>query len=74
MLYFSCLLLSHVMWLLSLCTLPHGAVGGSAVHDCGISWSYSLTFFIANNQIRQHYNMMQYARLIITAKSDDTAV
>ena len=24
--------------------LPHGAVGWSAVCDCGISWSYSLTF------------------------------
>ena len=23
--------------------LPHGAVGWSAVCDCGISWSYSLT-------------------------------
>ena len=25
-------------------TLPHGAVGWSAVSDCGISWSYSPTF------------------------------
>ena len=24
---------------------PQGAVGWSAVCDCGISWSYSLTFF-----------------------------
>ena len=24
--------------------LPHGAVGWSAVCDCGISWSYALTF------------------------------
>ena len=24
--------------------VPHGAVGWSAVCDCGISWSYSLTF------------------------------
>ena len=24
-------------------SLPHGAVGWSAVCDCGISWSYSLT-------------------------------
>ena len=23
---------------------PHGAVGWSAVFDCGISWSYSLSF------------------------------
>ena len=30
---------------LCLCSvsLPHGAVGWSAVSDCGISWSYSLT-------------------------------
>ena len=27
-------------------TLPHYAVGWSAVCDCGISWSYSLTFLI----------------------------
>ena len=25
--------------------LPRGAMGLSAVCDCGISWSYSLTFF-----------------------------
>ena len=24
--------------------IPYGAVGWSAVCDCGISWSYSLTF------------------------------
>ena len=27
----------------------HGAVGWSAVFDCGISWSYSLTFCITPN-------------------------
>ena len=26
--------------------LPHGAVGWSAVSDCGISYSYSLTFLL----------------------------
>ena len=26
--------------------LPRGAMGLSAVCDCGISWSYSLTFFV----------------------------
>ena len=26
--------------------LPHGAVSWSAVCDCGIFWSYSLTFYI----------------------------
>ena len=26
--------------------LPYGAVGRSAVCDCGISWSYLLTIFI----------------------------
>ena len=31
-------------------TLPHGAVGWSAVCECGISWSYSLTFYIYNEQ------------------------
>ena len=29
-----------------LVALPHGAVGWSAVCDCGIFCSYSLTFFI----------------------------
>ena len=33
--------------------LPHGAVGWSAVFDCGISWLYSFTFlsmiFLSNN-------------------------
>ena len=28
-------------------SLPHGVMGWSAVCDCGISWSYPLTF--ANN-------------------------
>ena len=28
--------------------LPRGAMGLSAVCDCGISWSYSLTIFTAN--------------------------
>ena len=27
--------------------LPRGAVGWSAVRDCGISWSYSLTVWIS---------------------------
>ena len=25
-------------------SLPHNAMGWPAVHDCGIHWSYSLTF------------------------------
>ena len=35
-------LVSHDGWV----ALPHGAMGLSAVCDCGISWSYSLTIFI----------------------------
>ena len=35
---------SHVVAHMSV-TLPHGAAGWSAVCDCGISWSYSLTFW-----------------------------
>ena len=27
--------------------LPHGAVGWSAVRNCGISWSYSLTVWFS---------------------------
>ena len=33
--------MSHDGWV----ALPHGATGLSAVCDCGISWSYSLTIF-----------------------------
>ena len=29
--------------------LPHGATGLSAVCDCGISWSYSLTIFVKSS-------------------------
>ena len=29
-------------------TLPHGAVGWSAVCECGISWSYSLFFTLSH--------------------------
>ena len=33
-------------------SLPHGgAVSWSVMNDCGISWSYSLTFFIVSNYI-----------------------
>ena len=35
-----CLVTVSVMWL-----FPHGAVGVSAVFDCGTSRSYSLSFF-----------------------------
>ena len=28
--------------------LPRGAMGLSAVCDCGISWSYSLTIFVSS--------------------------
>ena len=42
----SWLLCSYVSWMSFYCkcsvTLPYGAVGWSAVCDCGISWSYSL--------------------------------
>ena len=39
---FNCLLDKFVCkWHMA---LPRGAVGGSAMPDCGISWSYSLTF------------------------------
>ena len=31
-------------------SLLHGAVGWSAVCDCGVSWSYSLTFWESVSQ------------------------
>ena len=31
-------------------TLPHGAMGWSVVCDCGISWSYSLTFCMGSSE------------------------
>ena len=40
MLYFNCIV--AVIWLLE--SLPRGAVMWTAVYDCDISWSYSLTF------------------------------
>ena len=40
LLYLYCLL--DVTWLLMFLPLPHDAVVGSAVCECGISWSYSL--------------------------------
>ena len=35
--------------------LPHGAVAWSAVCDCGISWSYSLTFSASYPGMRSYY-------------------
>ena len=32
--------------------LPHGAVGWSAVCDCGISWPYSLVSFIFSHLLK----------------------
>ena len=37
-------LLSLSSWCLVI--VPHGAKSLSAVYDCGISWSYSLTIFL----------------------------
>ena len=31
--------------------IPHGAIGWSALCDCGISWSYSLAFELSYPQI-----------------------
>ena len=46
--------LLFVFWMPCYCkcpvALPQGAVGWSAVCDCGISWSYSLTFWLSNCQ------------------------
>ena len=36
-------------------SLPHGALGWSAVCDCGISWSYSLTFYCAGRISMEFY-------------------
>ena len=36
--------------------LPRGATGLSAVCDCGISWSYSLTIFEDKNQLLRYNN------------------
>ena len=38
--------LTGVLLFKSSVALPHGAVGKSAVFDCGFSWSYSLTFWL----------------------------
>ena len=47
--------LVRLAWLVSLASrncfvaLPQDAIGLSAVCDCGISWSYSLTIFAQEN-------------------------
>ena len=48
--------INYLIWLMScfcLCSvsLPHGAVGLSAVCDYGISWSYSLFFVVIHNHL-----------------------
>ena len=40
---------THVILVHTKYELPHGAVGWSAVCDCGISWSNSLTFWYILN-------------------------
>ena len=39
--------------------LPHGALGWSAVCDCGISWLYSLTFLCAQSTFHGFNSPMQ---------------
>ena len=46
LLYFNCLL--AISGCRCSVSLPHGAFGWSAVCDCGISWSYSLTFLFGS--------------------------
>ena len=48
--------------------LPHGAMGLSAVCDCGISWSYSLTIFAVlfwfqwpNNRLKNGFGSPQWS-------------
>ena len=41
---FAVIVLQMYCYYKSYVALPHGAVGWSAVCDCGISWSYLLTY------------------------------
>ena len=41
--------------------LPHGAVGWSAVCDCGASWSYSLTFCSYITQFLRSWRLLKMA-------------
>ena len=47
-------LLSLSSWCYGWAALPGGATGLSAVCDCGISWSYSLTIFGINDNWATH--------------------
>ena len=38
----------------------HGAVGWSAVFDCGISWSYSFAFFARMDAVLDRNNTHRY--------------
>ena len=53
LIYFNCL--NDVLWLLVLCylCLPRGAFVWPAMCDCGISWSYSLTFVAFGQALHQ---------------------
>ena len=54
------------------CKLPHGAVGWSAVCDCGISWSNSLTFYVLKPIycILQQLNVTNYKHFKIIDVAD----
>ena len=68
LIYFNCL--NDVLWLLVLCyfCLPRSALVWPAMFDCGISWSYSLTF-VAFGQALHQANRMENMVQLFDAES-----
>ena len=68
MIYFNCL--NDVLWLLVLCylCLPRSAFVWLAMCDCGISWSYSLTF-VAFGQALHQANRLQNLLQLFNAEN-----
>ena len=73
LIYFNCL--NDVLWLLVLCylCLPRGALVWSSMCNCGISWSYSLTF-VAFGKALQQANRLENRVQLFNAESHAIAV
>ena len=69
LIYFKCL--TGVLWLLVLCylCLPRSAFVWPTMCDCGMSWSYSLTFFFAFGQALHQTNRLENLVQLFNAES-----
>ena len=53
--------------------LPHGAMGSSAVFDCGVSWAYPLTVYCLKSRSINFSFLLEIDERSLMFKSDVTS-